>query len=77
MMKRLQAMTGFDGAALRWSAVLTVIILLSPVPLVLPSGIALAVIGFVGAAVALFQSQQQQSTRPVPLSPLAAPARLT
>ena len=77
MMKRLQAMTGFDGAGLRWSAVLAAIVLLSPVPLVLPSGIALAVIGFVGAAVALSQSQQQQSTRPVPLSPLAAPARLT
>ena len=40
----------FDGAALRWSSVVLVLFALSPAPLILPSGVALAVIGLMGAA---------------------------
>jgi hypothetical protein len=51
----------FDSAALRWSAVLLAIVGLSPVPLGLPSGVALGVIGLVGAAVLVFRAQQPAS----------------
>ena len=46
------------GAVVRWSAVLVALVALSPVPLALPSGIALAVIGILGAAVVLRASQR-------------------
>ena len=41
------------GAALQCSAVVLAIVALSPVPMALPSGIAVAVIGLIGAAVLL------------------------
>jgi hypothetical protein len=47
----------FDGAALRWSSVVLAIFALSPAPLALPSGVALAIIGLMGAASLLYESR--------------------
>ena len=62
--------SSFDGAALRWSAVLLAIVVLSPVPMALPSGVALAVIGLVGAAVLVYRAQRPASVT-ARIAPLA------
>jgi hypothetical protein len=48
----------FDGATFRWSSVVLVLFALSPAPLTLPSGVALAVIGLMGTASLLYESRQ-------------------
>ena len=58
--------TCFNGPRARWLVVLMAIVGLSPVPLALPSGLALAVIGLIGAAVLTGQSER---FAPVPLAP--------
>jgi membrane associated rhomboid family serine protease len=51
----------FDGAALQWSSVVLALCALSPAPLLLPSGVALAVIGLMGAASLLYQSRRPRT----------------
>jgi hypothetical protein len=51
----------FDGAALRWSSVVLALFALSPAPLILPSGVALAVIGLMGTLSLLYQSRRPEA----------------
>jgi hypothetical protein len=51
----------FDGAALQWSSVVLALFALSPAPLIVPSGVALAVIGLMGAASLLYQSRRPEA----------------
>ena len=57
------------GVVLRWSAVVVLIVALSPVPLAIPSGIALAMIGLAGAALLMLHMQRTAipTPRPAPL----------
>jgi type III secretory pathway component EscR len=48
----------FYGVAFRWSAVVVAIVALSPVPLTIPSGLALATIGLIGAVVLMHPIQR-------------------
>jgi hypothetical protein len=50
-----------DGAALRSSSVVLALFALSPAPLILPSGAALAVIGLMGISI-LYQSRRPEAT---------------
>jgi hypothetical protein len=50
-----------DGAALRWSSVVLALFALSPAPLIVPSGVALAVIGLMGAASLLYHSRRPEA----------------
>jgi hypothetical protein len=52
------ASASYDGAALRCAAVVLAIVVLTPVPLALPSEVGLAVIWLVGAALLLNQSRR-------------------
>jgi hypothetical protein len=62
--------TGYEEALMpRWAVVLA-IVALSPVPLALPSGVALAAIGLTGSAVLLLRLRQ--CAQPALVSPRTA-----
>jgi hypothetical protein len=65
----------YEGGALRWWAIVVAIVALSPVPLALPSGIALATIWLMG--VGLLVRWPRRHAQPALVSRRSAAAGLT